>query len=397
MSKKDATTVSLDDNDIDYIARVVQTEVPPVWRDEVLKIGVAAIVDTILNRVAYADFPDTVAEVVNQRHAFSKINGPSSYYNSQKRKRVPLNPYGSVQKAPKASSRIDRLVRQAIAERAAGGESIVGPSLHYANPNPAFSGVNARAPDGYVWLISQDPYLVTGFGKNYTHVHGTDPSMRPLGKAPEIQFVLSQDVDKRSIDDIDQVYSAPDGLDMVAPPIPAPKGAAAPVNPLRAELLDRVARKPLSFREFFDSTEAKLEFQKELAAGRENHVGPRLRSAEDYAALELELNPLEENADMGGSRVPSPKRKPSHSTISETFEAQQNEGAEMRRAPVPAAKPDRRASIAPKVPATANPFDLANQKLDQQVDMLKRNPDLARHLILAAGRDPEGFGFSRVA
>jgi|GEM_PF-7130702 len=39
----------------------------------------------------------------------------------------------------------------------------------------------------------------------------------------------------------------------------------------------------------------------------------------------------------------------------------------------------------------ANPFDLNNQKLKQQAEMLERNPLRARQMILAAGRDPELF------
>ncbi|MET1411666.1 hypothetical protein ABVF61_05330 [Roseibium sp. HPY-6] len=53
MKNKDADSIFLDEVDIDYITRVVQTEVGANWKGDVLKTGVAAIVDTILNRVAY--------------------------------------------------------------------------------------------------------------------------------------------------------------------------------------------------------------------------------------------------------------------------------------------------------------------------------------------------------
>lgn len=41
-----------------------------------------------------------------------------------------------------------------------------------------------------------------------------------------------------------------------------------------------------------------------------------------------------------------------------------------------------------------NPFDLNTQNLKRQAELLDRNPIHAKRLILAAGRDPEGFGFA---
>ncbi|MBG6163663.1 MAG: cell wall hydrolase [Roseibium album] len=389
MKNKDADSIFLDEVDIDYIARVVQTEVGANWKGDVLKTGVAAIVDTILNRVAYdGPFPGSVSGVVNQKNAFTKINGPKSYYNSKLKKRVSLNPYGGVQNAPKAGAQIDRLVRQTIAERAAGGESTVGPSLHYANPHPAYSGDNARGPDGWVWKIAQDPYLVTGSGKYHSHVHGTDPNMRPLADAPEIKFVPSKENGKVSIDELHHVFTAPDGLDRVAPPIPAAKGTSARPDTKRVELLERIARKPLSFKDFYDRTEAKLAFQRDLYGGRENHVGGPSQDIYDFARVGSGRHHAPTGYIGNVSSTSDPSPNPSHADSAGSSVGDRLEKSGRIKIPVPPKKPDRRASA---FPSGFNPFDLENPDLERQAEVLERNPIRARQMILAAGRDPKLF------
>ncbi|MES0811314.1 cell wall hydrolase [Roseibium sp. SCPC15] len=388
MKQRDAESIFLNETDIDHIARVVETEVGANWQGDVLKTGVAAIVDTILNRVAYGPFPETVTDVVNRQNAFTKINGPKSHHNSKLKRRVELNPYGRVQNAPKAGGEIDRLVRETIAERASGQVSIVGPSLHYANPHPAYSGDNARGPDGWVWQIAQDPYLVTGTGKYHSHVHGTDLSMRPLAAAPAIKFAPSSEIDKPSIDDLHHVFKAPDGLDMVAPPIPAEKGVRAPQNPMRAKLIDHTERKPLSFNDYRDRTESKLEFQKNLAGGRENHVGPRDQSIYDVALLDLNSETEPSIAAEGVERAPAPSRKPLPSGVNGSRSKNAKNGSGGIRIPTPRMKPDQRAS---EIPREANPFNFEKTNLKLQAEMIERNPVMAKRMVLAEKRDPKLF------
>ncbi len=404
MKSKDATKIRLDNIDIDYISRVVQTEIDPTWKGEVLENGVAAVVDTILNRVAYEAFPETVTGVVNERNAFTKINGPVSYYNSRKQKWIDLHPYGSVQNAPRASALVDRLVRETIADRAAGEDSIVGPSLHYANPDPAYSGKHAKGPDGWVWQIAQDPYLTTGYGNKHSHVHGTDPRMRPLKRAPEIGFVPSSEIDKAPIDDLYHIFTAPNGLDLVAPPIPASKGRAAHVNPMRADLIDRIERKPLTFKEFLDRTEAKLELQNRLAAPRENYMATSdlntagTKDLDIYKVGLLDAAPWRKEAEqkVETRQPPVAKRKPLPSMISgSSAEKTGNEKGKVE-VPLPRPKPEGRASAAPNTQFGTNPFDARKPNLNQQAALLERNPVRAKQLILAAGRDPEMFGLSTI-
>ncbi len=75
------------------------------------------------------------------------------------------------------------------------------------------------------------------------------------------------------------------------------------------------------------------------------------------------------------------------------------EGLETKRARKPAPEPRRkptrnRTDLRTRSAVPTNPFDLGRPDLQLQAEMLDRNPMRARQMILAAGRDPELFGFS---
>jgi len=128
--------VDLTEQDIDYIARVVQTEVDHGLAPQEHKAMVEMVVDTILNRMATERYGSSITDVLNDPRAFTKITGPAQY-----------DPYGSVQAAPKASRRVQSLVNAHIAARAQGKPSTIGTrareqglpaslggSVNYANP-----------------------------------------------------------------------------------------------------------------------------------------------------------------------------------------------------------------------------------------------------------------------
>lgn len=157
--------VQLTQRDIDYISRVVDTEVPPsLARTNPAEYErmVQAVVDTVTNRVASEQFPNRTIDVLNQDRQFSKISGPSS-----------LNPYGSVQNAPKASQRAQDAVYDYVAARAQGAPRTAGGAVNYANPNYS-SQRNLTS-----WI---EPMVAAGaqaFGVgNATHYHGNAPGMR---------------------------------------------------------------------------------------------------------------------------------------------------------------------------------------------------------------------------
>lgn len=159
-------TIDLSARDIDYIARVVATEVPYWIRQnspQQYNAMVGAVVDTITNRLSTGRYGNTAADVLNERRAFSKITGPAR-----------LNPYGSVQNAPRAPSQVENVVKEHIARKQEGKPSDIGRALDYANPHFSDksnlrSWVNPMIANGAVRL---------GVG-NAVHYHGLAPGNTP--------------------------------------------------------------------------------------------------------------------------------------------------------------------------------------------------------------------------
>lgn len=160
--------VYLTQRDIDYISRVVATEVPAsIARTDPEEYSrmVGAVVDTITNRMASGEYPSTVTGVVNQYNQFSAINGP-----------VP-GAYGRVQNAPKASQALQSLVASHIADISQGvQESEIGGSVNYANPN--FS--DAKNLKDWVNPMIEAGALKLGIG-DAVHYHGIIPGDVAVG------------------------------------------------------------------------------------------------------------------------------------------------------------------------------------------------------------------------
>jgi len=159
--------VYLTQRDIDYISRVVNTEVPASLKQtdpaEYSRM-VNAVVDTMVNRTASDAYPNTITGVANQSRQFSKITGPSS-----------LDPYGSVQATPKASQALQSMVAGRIADLAQGADSEINGALSYANPN--FSDASNLAE----WV---NPMIEAGAVKlglgDMVHYHGLAPGQQAV-------------------------------------------------------------------------------------------------------------------------------------------------------------------------------------------------------------------------
>lgn len=166
------TTLNLSKQDIDYISRVVHTEVPSYLRkrnpSQYSKM-VKAVTDTVTNRMASDRFPTSAADVLNQRRQFSKITGPKS-----------LSPHGSVQKTPRAPSYVNDIVQGHISDRVAGAPSVVGNSLHYANPNYS----DRSNIDSWINPMIKGGAEKFGVGKAI-HYHGNAPG---YSGAPDYQI-----------------------------------------------------------------------------------------------------------------------------------------------------------------------------------------------------------------
>jgi cell wall hydrolase len=201
--------VKLTQQDIDYIARVVETEVPrsiarrnPSEYDRMVR----GVVDTVTNRMSSGVFPSSATGVLNQKRQFSKITGPAR-----------LDPYGSVQKTPRASAATKNLVTDYIAGRAAGEPTTIGGSLNYANPN--YSSKSNLT--GWINPMIERGAKMIGVGKN-VHWYGTAPNLQPVG-----DYRLSAEgmpggyvPRPSSPDDLPQSAQAGGILNAVNPPVP---------------------------------------------------------------------------------------------------------------------------------------------------------------------------------
>lgn len=71
------------ESDLDALMRVANSEVGHFGKygEAQLRGGLAAVVDTIFNRVAHDKFPNTIEEVVDQPKQFSAINARSEEHH----------------------------------------------------------------------------------------------------------------------------------------------------------------------------------------------------------------------------------------------------------------------------------------------------------------------------
>ncbi|WP_018389925.1 D-Ala-D-Ala carboxypeptidase family metallohydrolase [Ancylobacter sp. FA202] len=154
--------IVLTDTDADALARTATSEVGHFGRygAATLQGGVTAVVDTILNRVAHAGFPDTVGAVVDARYQFSAIGGPKGVGSWTR-----LRPAGPV---------ISGLVKAHLAARAGGAPCTVKGAGHFLNPH--YSSAKALASWGN--HVVHNAVAVWGQGKDI-HYHGFAPGSKP--------------------------------------------------------------------------------------------------------------------------------------------------------------------------------------------------------------------------
>ena len=183
--------ITLSENDLEAIIRTVGTEVGNSARiashPGIVGQMAEVVTDTIINRVVSPSYPNTVSDVVNQPSQFSAINGPRN---------PDYEVYGSWQAVPPGiiNDFVREHVTQYVQGRVNGQPSqlqqlgIPG-STHFANPDPRWSGNNAR-PGGWVHEINPrygGSGVIVGIpGTNFEHVHGT-----PSGSSPVDPFNIA--------------------------------------------------------------------------------------------------------------------------------------------------------------------------------------------------------------
>lgn len=150
------------ESDLDALMRVANSEVGHFGKygEAQLRGGLAAVVDTIFNRVAHDKFPNTIEEVVDQPKQFSAINATGSWTG-----------------LPRAPLSIARIVTEHVLARARGKASELDGATHFLNPY--ISSQSAMRQWGQ--HVKQNPVAVYGSDQNKdVHYHGFPPgSPRP--------------------------------------------------------------------------------------------------------------------------------------------------------------------------------------------------------------------------
>lgn len=143
--------------ELDALARVAQSEVGRFrkYGQDQLEGGVAAVVDTILNRVAHPSYPDSIEGVVDQPFQFSAINSTGSWIG-----------------LPAADENVSGIVTEHVRARSTGVVSSVHGAMHFLNPYRA--SANALATWGN--HVKANPVAIFGNdAKKDVHYHGMAP------------------------------------------------------------------------------------------------------------------------------------------------------------------------------------------------------------------------------
>ncbi len=154
--------IAVSDTDLEALTIAAKSEVGHFgqYGTDQLEGGTAAVVDTILNRVAHQSYPGSIQGVIDQPHQFSGIHAAGGWAN--------LRP---------ASDSIKAIVEKHLTERANGAPSIIKGATHFLNPY--FSSQSALQSWGQ--HVVENPVAVFGNdAAQDVHYHGFPPG----GKKP---------------------------------------------------------------------------------------------------------------------------------------------------------------------------------------------------------------------
>lgn len=154
--------VKLSDADREMLIRAVATEVDPRiarTNPEAFKLQVERVTDTMLNRLASDQFPDTAVGMLNQFNQFSAVNGPVARPGVEN---IP---------ATRADPALRDIMSSYLDQRTTGKvASSVGGAVNYANPKVADAS-------NLGWVNALN-YAVDDAGP-FSHKYGVASGMRP--------------------------------------------------------------------------------------------------------------------------------------------------------------------------------------------------------------------------
>ncbi|MCK7612628.1 DUF2272 domain-containing protein [Roseibium sediminicola] len=150
-------SVSVSPTDFDALCRVAQSEVGGFikYGNSELKGGLAAVVDTIINRVAHKQYPNSIQGVVDQPWQFSAINSTGSWTG-----------------LPVANATVTEIVAEHLKYRVNGGACTVKGATHFLNPYTSSSTALAQWGNH----VKENPVAVWGNdAEKFVHYHGFAP------------------------------------------------------------------------------------------------------------------------------------------------------------------------------------------------------------------------------
>ncbi|MFN1549379.1 DUF2272 domain-containing protein [Vibrio natriegens] len=149
--------IDVTDTDLCALQRVVCSEVGHFGKygEAQLRGGAAAVVDTILNRVAHSRWPDTIQAVIDQPKQFSAINDTGSWTG-----------------LPDATPIIARIVEEHLLARASGTASEIKGATHFLNPHQSSSSALAAWGN---YVVSNAVSVYGSEENKDVHYHGFAP------------------------------------------------------------------------------------------------------------------------------------------------------------------------------------------------------------------------------
>lgn len=154
----DMIRVAITPSDFDALCRVAQSEVGHFGKygNAQLAGGLAAVVDTIINRTAHKGYSNSLQAVIDQPFQFSAINTIGTWKN-----------------LPAARTDVSTIIGEHLRFRATGGACTVKGATHFLNPY--LSSANALATWGN--FVVSNPVAVFGNdAKKDVHYHGFAPN-----------------------------------------------------------------------------------------------------------------------------------------------------------------------------------------------------------------------------
>jgi spore germination cell wall hydrolase CwlJ-like protein len=153
-----SVVIDISDEDMEALKRVAQSEVGHFKKHGMSELqgGLAAVVDTVFNRVAHRLFRNSIQDVINEENQFSAVNGK-----------------GSWTKLAMASAENADIVEAHVNARLGGAPSIIGGAVNFLNP---FEASKKSMEKWGKFVVDTHVAFFGSIPKEDVHFHGSAPN-----------------------------------------------------------------------------------------------------------------------------------------------------------------------------------------------------------------------------